>query len=96
MTTKRKVSPISDEREAGIQRQIAADPDAPEATDEQLANPMTFAEAMTRRGRGRPPLESPKQQVSVRLDADVLRALKAQGPGWQGRLNEVLRKTLGL
>jgi hypothetical protein len=37
--------PLTDEEEAEIQRQIANDPDAPEATDEQLAHPMTFAEA---------------------------------------------------
>jgi uncharacterized protein (DUF4415 family) len=56
---------------------------------------MTLAEVM-KRGRGRPPVESPKQQVSVRLDADVLSRLKAGGPGWQGRMNDALRKALGL
>lgn len=93
MTTKRKVPPISDKREAEIQRMIARDPDAPEATDKQLASPMTFGEAM-KRGRGRPPVESPKQQVSVRLDADVLTGLKAGGIGWQGRMNDMLRRAL--
>jgi uncharacterized protein (DUF4415 family) len=97
MTTKnqRRAPPISDTEEAEIQREIAGNPDAPEATDEQLAHPMTFAEAM-KRGRGRPPIETPKQHVSVRLDADVLERLKAAGPGWQGRMNEALRKALGL
>jgi hypothetical protein len=37
--------PLTDEEGAEIQRQIANDPDAPEVTDEQLAHPMTFAEA---------------------------------------------------
>ena len=95
MTPKPKIAPITDEEEAEIQREIASNPDTFEATDEMLAHPMTFAEVM-RRGRGRPPAESPKQQVSVRLDADVLSTLKAGGPGWQGRMNNALRKALGL
>lgn len=94
--TKRRVPPISDAREAEIQRMIADDPDAPEATDEQLANPMTFADAMAKRGRGRPPVASPRQQVSIRLDSDVLSRLRSAGPGWQGRVNDMLRKALGL
>lgn len=32
-----------------------------------------------------------KEAVSIRLDADVLAALRASGPGWQGRVNDVLR-----
>ena len=39
------VPPISDEEEARIQALIASDADAPEATDEQLARAMPFAEA---------------------------------------------------
>ena len=89
--TRRSVPPISDEREAEIQRMIASDPDAPEATDEALANPMTFAEAM-KRSVGRPKSENPKQQVTVRLDADVIAKMRESGPGWQVRMNEILRK----
>lgn len=48
------------------------------------------------RPRGRPRIASPKAQVSVRLDPDVLGALRGSGPGWQGRMNQVLRKALGL
>ena len=32
-----------------------------------------------------------KQQVTVRIDADVLDWLKSQGKGYQSRLNEILR-----
>jgi len=32
----------------------------------------------------------PKQDVHIRLDAAVLRWFKAQGPGYQTRINEVL------
>lgn len=47
-----------------------------------------------RQGRGRPKAEDPKQQVTVRLDQDVLARLRATGPGWQGRLNEAVREWL--
>jgi hypothetical protein len=49
-----KAPPITDEEEAEIQRQIAENPDDAEATDEALAHPMTFAEAM-RLHRGKKP-----------------------------------------
>ena len=32
-----------------------------------------------------------KQAVTIRLDADVLEWFKAQGPGYQTRINSVLR-----
>jgi uncharacterized protein (DUF4415 family) len=34
---------------------------------------------------------SPKQPISLRLDEDVLRWFKAQGPRYQSRMNAVLR-----
>ncbi|MGH8175591.1 MAG: BrnA antitoxin family protein [Steroidobacter sp.] len=33
----------------------------------------------------------PKASISLRLDADVLEWFKAQGPGYQTRMNAVLR-----
>ena len=41
--------------------------------------------------RGRPPLDEPKVSTTIRLDADVLAAYRADGPGWQTRMNDVLR-----
>ena len=35
-----------------------------------------------------------KQQTSVRLDADVLAWLKAQGKGYQTRMNKILRQAM--
>jgi len=35
-----------------------------------------------------------KQQLTVRIDADVLEWLKSQGKGYQGRLNEILRAAM--
>jgi uncharacterized protein (DUF4415 family) len=41
--------------------------------------------------RGRPKLANPKRQVTLRLDSDVLDRLRATGPGWQSRINDILR-----
>ena len=42
--------------------------------------------------RGRPPSPSPKQLVSLRLDREIVTYFKIDGPGWQTRINEVLRE----
>ncbi|MCP4384212.1 MAG: BrnA antitoxin family protein [Hyphomicrobiales bacterium] len=74
------------------------DPDNPEWTDEDLANARPFAEAMPeladkmrRNLGGRPRLDNPKRAVSIRLDADVIDKFKATGPGWQTRINKILK-----
>ena len=41
--------------------------------------------------RGRPPLDRPKVSTTIRLDADVLEKFRATGPGWQSRINEILK-----
>lgn len=47
--------------------------------------------------RGRPPLRGrAKEQVTLRLDPDVIERFREGGPGWQGRMNEALRKAVGL
>lgn len=46
--------------------------------------------------RGRPRSENPKLLVSLRLDGDVIAHFKAAGPGWQSRINEALRRAVGL
>lgn len=53
-------------------------------------------ETVIRPGRGRPKLDAPKEQINIRLDADVLSLLRQHGPGWQTRINELLRVSLGL
>lgn len=45
---------------------------------------------------GRPLLENPKKQVTLRLDPDVLERFRATGKGWQSRINAELRKALGI
>lgn len=47
--------------------------------------------------RGRPPgsvAASTKQAVKLRLDPDVLAALRASGAGWQTRVNAILREAV--
>lgn len=82
--------------------------DSPEATDEQLAQARPFAEvfpelaaeirknAGERSAGGRPRSPNPKQAISIRLDREVIAAFKAQGEGWQSRINDALRKAAGL
>ncbi len=49
-----------------------------------------------RKSRGRPKAEAPKKQVTLRLDADVVEFFRQAGPGWQSRINDSLRKSVGL
>lgn len=49
-------------------------------------------EEMAARRRGRPPLAATKVAVKIRLDADLLVALRGTGVGWQTRINEILRR----
>lgn len=92
----RKLRELTDEEEAQIQRQIANDPDAPEATDEELAQAKTFAEAFPemaeaiRRGRGRPRVDAPKKAVTLRLAPDTLAKFQAAGEDWRSKMSEVL------
>lgn len=43
----------------------------------------------------RPAVPGVKEQVSLRLDKDVLEHFQDGGPGWQERINEALRKAAG-
>jgi uncharacterized protein (DUF4415 family) len=73
--------------------------DAPELTAAMLARAEVFqgdnfVRQATAPRRGRPKSAAAKQQISVRLDPDVLVALRAAGPGWQSRINDLLRHAL--
>jgi uncharacterized protein (DUF4415 family) len=56
--------------------------DAPHTT------PADWASAIAHRGL---PLPARKEQIALRVDAEVLAWFRAQGPGWQTRMNEVLK-----
>lgn len=85
---------MSESNAAGAGEWIDPD-DAPELT-EDFFNDAEYHRGNTflRRGRGRPKSGSPKELVSLRLDRELLAKLRASGPGWQTRVNEMLRKAL--
>lgn len=61
--------------------------DAPDLTSPEWAAKLDAATVR----RGRPKLESPKELTSIRIDADILARLRESGPGWQSRINDILR-----
>jgi uncharacterized protein (DUF4415 family) len=96
---------LTDQEEAEIQKRIASDPENPELTDEQLAKGRPFRDAFPdlavsiereKAKRGRPKVESPREQISVRLDPEIVQHYKATGKGWQSRMNDDLRKVVGI
>ena len=70
----------------------------------RTTDPRQAAEAMFKAATTKP-LEQPvlkkpavpgvKEQVSLRLDREVLDYFQEGGPGWQDRINEALRKIAG-
>lgn len=99
---KRRFVDISDAEEARIQAGIAADPDNPEITDAEVAQlrpaaevlpPELFAKLVNRGGR--PKAEVTKVPVKLRLDPDVVEALRRTGAGWQTRVNDLLKTAIG-
>jgi uncharacterized protein (DUF4415 family) len=55
------------------------------------ALPATLRKKLGVRGPQKTPIKVP---TTIRVDADVLAALKASGKGWQTRVNEALRDWL--
>lgn len=70
--------------DASINAGIHADPDTRELSDSEFAQ--------LRRPRGRPKAAVTKVPVTMRIDPDVLEAIKLTGGGWQSRVNTLLRR----
>jgi uncharacterized protein (DUF4415 family) len=59
-----------------------------------------FKAATTKPAAPLPDLKKPavpgaKEQISLRIDRDVLDYFQENGPGWQDRINDALRKIAG-
>ena len=70
-------------------------------TDARTAAEAAFKAATTKPPEPIPAAKGPalpgtKEQVSLRIDRDVLDHFQADGPGWQERINTALRKAAGL
>jgi uncharacterized protein (DUF4415 family) len=71
----------------------------------RISDPRERAEAAFKQATTKPPPPAPlpkqpsvpgtKEQVSLRIDRDVLDHFQAGGPGWQERINAALRKAAG-
>ncbi|UGX87612.1 BrnA antitoxin family protein [Phyllobacterium meliloti] len=72
--------------------------DNPEWTEADIKNAKPFKDVFPelyesiQRARGRPPVDTPKKQITLRVDQDVIAKFKATGKGWQSRINEVLKQ----
>ena len=75
--------------------------DNPEWTEADIRKAVPFADACpelaasARKTRGRQKTPT-KKLVSLRLSPDVIERFKADGPGWQSRIDAALRKAVGL
>lgn len=68
-----------------------SDPDdAPDLSAPEWAAKLAKAKVT----RGRPKVEAPKVSTTLRLDADIIERFRADGPGWQSRINAALRDWL--
>lgn len=79
-----------------VKREAAADAPVDDQTgpydpNDTAAVAAYWQQATITRGRGRPVVAVKRPTLNMRVDADVLDAFKATGPGWQTRINAVLR-----
>ena len=72
------------------------DPEDAPALDEAFFKNAEQYRGTQPKPRGRPKAASTKEAVKLRLDADIVAALRASGEGWQTRINDSLRAALKL
>jgi len=98
---RKPIPEISDEEEARIRLGIAQDPENPDWTAEDFRNARPFAEvfpelAKSLREGDAVVVGDPALNKVVALDRRVVEKFQSQGGDWQERINEVLRKAVGL
>ncbi len=90
LTTKsgRKIELTTVEEDAAINAAANSDTDSVPFTDEEweLVKPLMR--------HGRPPSETTKEEISIRLSRDVIDQFKASGDGWQSRIDSALKEWL--
>ena len=90
------IVPTPEEDEV-IRAGIASDPETREYSSEELARfrpatevvPHIIERYRRTRGKQKAPL---KEQITIRLDADIAAHFRGTGRGWQTRLNAALRE----
>lgn len=90
------IASTSDEEDARITAAALADQDAQPWTDAMWAKAVTFDERQKQRASSRTCSVEVAPQVVVPIDTDVIEHFRKSGQGWQGRINEALRKAAGL
>jgi uncharacterized protein (DUF4415 family) len=83
---KKKIIRPTAEEDAAITKAALSDPDNLPLTDEDWEN----IRHRIVRGRGRPLGSGTKEQVTLRIDKDILDFYKSKGEGWQTFINQVL------
>ncbi len=79
-------------REAAQDAPVPFDPATePYDPNDAAAVAAYWSAATIKRGRGRPAVAVKRPTLNMRVDAEVLEAFKATGPGWQSRINVLLR-----
>lgn len=92
---------MSDEEDARLTAAAESDPDNPPLTEEYWrrarpaheVHPHLVRKSLERK-RGRPKLPQRKQQITLRIDPDILAHFRATGAGWQTAINDALRKAI--
>ncbi len=92
---------MSDEEDARLTAAAESDPDNPPLMEEDWrrmrpaheVHPHLVRKSLERK-RGRPKLPQRKEQVTLRIDPDILEHFRASGAGWQTEINDALRKAM--
>ena len=98
----RSLDEITDKEDADVTQGASADPDNALVSSERIAKMRPASEVLPEivaryRGQRGPQKSKPvKEQISLRVDPEVLEYFRSLGPGWMAHMNDALRKAAGL